>query len=1528
MKKTLCIVFVLISSWLYSQSSDRFTVKGVSINTNNNEFGTVISNDGGVFYSKSTYKNQMDLGEISSSLYKGEILSKGEISKGLKFPTDAIHAVFTNDGGTVYYSKKEGDKFQLYKAQVDNTGRWKNNIKLLFNDPNFNFKQPALNKDNTKLFFVSDKSDTFGSTDIYYVIITNHGLNFSDPIHLNFYVNTPGEEIFPHIGDLDKLYFSSDGMSGLGGLDIFESFYNNGAYENTANLGEPINSEFDDFAFTLISNNYKGFFSSNRNGGSGGVDIYYFEDKKPTLNKCSKSLSGFVKNKENQKPIAEATVEMFDSNGNNENTLTDDTGAFVFDNVECEATYDIVSYKEGFNGIAEVHTSPLNTEVINLYLNPEFPEGFKEEYDFSNEITVIDTPKKETNKEVASAEKTETQKKQAEQNIQAQLAKEQALKERQEMLAEAKKTSEKLKEEPKKAVVVNDYDPLDYDPQTQPKKAVTQNTTQNNPKTEVKKEVAQQEWDPLDYDPQTQPKAQAKKEVAQKEWDPLDYDPQTQPKKVTKTEPVAENSTENKVNPVVDYDPLDYDPHSQTKTEAQKKAELEQSIKDAQAKKESAEQERQRMIAEAKATSEKLKKDQEVKQLADAQAAEAKKLEVEKNIAAQKQAVVDAKKRDEQEKLEREQLAAANNERLKQAEATRIENEKLEKARIESERQTQITAQKEAVEQERQRMIAEAKATSENLKKEEESKQLAKVQEAEAIKLEAEKNLALQKQAVADAKKRDEQEKLEREQLATANIEKMKQAELAKVETAKQEKDRIEAERLAQIAAQKEAVDKERQRMIAEAKATSEQLKKEEEAKQLATTKEVETTKTEVVKDVTSNTKTEITSTETKNAYHTVQKGEGLYSIAKNNNLTVAELKKINGLTSDNISVGQKLQVTKTVPEDVALVQVDVNEKTTQDPLTYVQKETEKQLTPRELAEMERQQRIAEAKATSEQLKQDEAAKQLAQAQEAEAEKLEIEKNLAQQKQAIIDAKKRDEEKQLAQTKQTNDPVTKTFENPSVSENEAVYHTVKKGEGLYSIAKNNNLTVAELKKINGLTSDNIKEGQSLLVSKKQVTNDPRDAYVSTENPVKTKVEDSTPNNPVTQQQNNQNAQKEVAEQERQRMIAEAKATSERIKKEEEARLKAEKEKVDLAVKEKTEPVTPVVSEMDEGKSEQENLEARIEANKLAKKQAEEKARLDRIEKAKATAEKLKKEKEQNQVAQTNPTKVTSAQVKNNPVTDSQATDGNCSKNINGYIKNSITKKNLSEVKIDLYYEGQNIETASSNTTGEFFFYNVDCNTKYTLICYKEGFDNIAKAVIDTKSDPKDVTILLEPNKENAVAANIKNEVNQDPVTYVPKKVDPTRPVEDKRVIVEDTRKKEDDGMTYYVKEAVIEMPKIEEGKVILNPIYFDLDEWYLTLPARRELDKIILLMKTNPSMIIESGSHTDTQGSFDYNLILSEKRSQETIGYLIANGADPDRISGRGYGETMPVNHCLDGVKCTQKEHLENRRTEFVILRY
>lgn len=863
MKKTFYIVFFLIGNLIFSQTTDRFTLKNVKINTNYNEFGTVIPKDGSIYYSKSVFKNNQDLNELSANLFKGELASGGEISKDLKFPTDAVHAVFSNDGKTVYYSKKDGKKFQLFQAIVDNIGRWKNEIKLPFNEPKYTFKHPTLNKDNTKLYFVSDKSDTYGNTDIYYVNISNHGLDFSKPVHLNFYVNSPKEEIFPCVGEKDKLYFSSNGMGGIGRMDIFESFYNNGNYEKTANLGEPINSKSDDFAFSLISDNHRGFLSSNRAGGAGGVDIYYFEDKKSTLNKCSKSITGYVKNKETKKPIAEATIDIFDSKGNNENTLTDSQGSFTIDNVECETTYDIVSYKEGYNGFAEIHTSPLNSEIIYLYLNPEFPEGYKEEFDFSNEITV----------------------------------------------------------------------------------------------------------------------------------------------------------TESKSNKVINDKP----------------------------------------------------------------------------------------------------------------------------------------------------------------------------------KVENEKKIALQKQAIAEAKNRDIQSTVESEKITTTN-------------------------------------------------------------------------------------------------------------------------------PSKNQNTGSK-----------------------------------------------------------------------------------------------------------------------------VEEND--YYLVKKGDGLYSIAKNNNLTVEELKSINSLKNNVITEGQKLIVKKSNNYNDIEKAKVNTKN-------------------------SEVKESSDLELIVNV--NKEKVKKDKFSGI----EKIQTNV----------------SNTETENL------------------RLTRIAKAKATLEKLKKDNEQYKIAYVDHSNTNNVRQEVTENFNKNNQTNNCNRNINGYIKNSITKKIIANAKIELFFEDQNLETASTNANGEFFFNNVACDTKYTIICFKEGFDNIAKAVIDTKTATKDITILIQPNDDNAIASN--NKVIDAKKTY-----------EVVKKIAQNKVKKEEDKMTYYVESEEIVVPKIAEGKVILNPIYFDLDEWYLTAPARRELNKIILLMKLNPTLIIESGSHTDTQGSFDYNLNLSEKRSQKTVGYLIANGADPDRISGNGYGETMPTNHCLDGVKCSQKEHFENRRTEFVILK-
>lgn len=121
--------------------------------------------------------------------------------------------------------------------------------------------------------------------------------------------------------------------------------------------------------------------------------------------------------------------------------------------------------------------------------------------------------------------------------------------------------------------------------------------------------------------------------------------------------------------------------------------------------------------------------------------------------------------------------------------------------------------------------------------------------------------------------------------------------------------------------------------------------------------------------------------------------------------------------------------------------------------------------------------------------------------------------------------------------------------------------------------------------------------------------------------------------------------------------------------------------------------------------------------------------------------------------------------------------------------------------------------------------------------------------------------------------------------------------------------------------------KIIREKVMLDlkSIYFDLDKAKLKEESLLELDKVVKLMKEFPKIKIEVGSHTDSRGSSSYNLELSSKRADEVIGYLTNNGIDKERLIARGFGESQPVNKCIGNVECTELEHEQNRRTEFVI---
>lgn len=111
----------------------------------------------------------------------------------------------------------------------------------------------------------------------------------------------------------------------------------------------------------------------------------------------------------------------------------------------------------------------------------------------------------------------------------------------------------------------------------------------------------------------------------------------------------------------------------------------------------------------------------------------------------------------------------------------------------------------------------------------------------------------------------------------------------------------------------------------------------------------------------------------------------------------------------------------------------------------------------------------------------------------------------------------------------------------------------------------------------------------------------------------------------------------------------------------------------------------------------------------------------------------------------------------------------------------------------------------------------------------------------------------------------------------------------------------------------------------IKMIYFDLDKYNIHQEAALDLEKILDVLNLNPTMKLDIRSHTDSRASFKYNEVLSDNRAKSTISWLIKNGIDPSRLSGKGYGETQLVNKCADGVQCTEEEHQMNRRSEFII---
>src|SRR5699024_4246065 len=135
---------------------------------------------------------------------------------------------------------------------------------------------------------------------------------------------------------------------------------------------------------------------------------------------------------------------------------------------------------------------------------------------------------------------------------------------------------------------------------------------------------------------------------------------------------------------------------------------------------------------------------------------------------------------------------------------------------------------------------------------------------------------------------------------------------------------------------------------------------------------------------------------------------------------------------------------------------------------------------------------------------------------------------------------------------------------------------------------------------------------------------------------------------------------------------------------------------------------------------------------------------------------------------------------------------------------------------------------------------------------------------------------------------------------------------------------EDNAITYApTQEDIVEQDLlldriIVEDKIVINPIHFDFDKSDIKPEAALELDRVVTVMKKHENMIVKVEAHTDSQGSSQYNLGLSDRRAKATVEYIVSQGIDATRISGEGFGDTRPEVDC--GGNCTQEDHATNRR--------
>ncbi len=220
--------------------------------------------------------------------YPGKFNSIEPLEIKVNTPFNDGSAVFNADASEMFFTRCGTDNrkiddycgiFYSYKQPDD---VWSEPVELAFFEDSLNLGSPCLSPDGQLLFFVATEENGYGGSDIYFSQRLFDG--WSEPENAGSNINTAGNEAFPSFGPDGTFYFASDGLPGMGGLDIFSAKWSNKQFSRVQNMEFPINSGADDFAMLIDNRPLQsgqdtlaiGYFSSSRKGGSGNDDIYMF----------------------------------------------------------------------------------------------------------------------------------------------------------------------------------------------------------------------------------------------------------------------------------------------------------------------------------------------------------------------------------------------------------------------------------------------------------------------------------------------------------------------------------------------------------------------------------------------------------------------------------------------------------------------------------------------------------------------------------------------------------------------------------------------------------------------------------------------------------------------------------------------------------------------------------------------------------------------------------------------------------------------------------------------------------------------------------------------------------------------------------------------------------------------------------------------------------------------------------------------------------------------------------------------------